>query len=236
MELMHRVIVIFSCMLIVFFQNTDAQKADVRGVVTDSASGEKIPYASITVIGTARGAVTNNNGFYLLANLPHGTYQIVATSMGFEQLTKTITVNGKEPMTLNFNLFSKPVEVNEVLITGGRKRELEEISTSVHVFDQKELQRVPVTAQGDLFRSIQIIPGIVSSADVSSKFFVRGGAGDQNLIYLDGMKIYNPYHAFGIFSIFDPDIVKTTEVYTGAFPPGYGGRLSSVININSRNG
>ncbi|MFA6439838.1 MAG: TonB-dependent receptor plug domain-containing protein, partial [Bacteriovoracaceae bacterium] len=108
--------------------------------------------------------------------------------------------------------------------------------TSVHVLSQQELKKVPVTAQDDLLRSLQIIPGIVSSADVSSKFYVRGGAGDQNLIYLDGMKIYNPYHAFGIFSIFDPDFVKTTEVYTGAFPAGYGGRLSSVVNIVSRNG
>lgn len=213
-----------------------AQKADVRGVVVDSSSGEKIPYATITVMGTTRGAVTNNNGFYLLANLPHGTYQIVATSLGFEPITKTVIVRGKDAITVNFNLYSKPVEVNEVVITGGRKKELEEINTSIHVLDQKELQKVPVAAQDDLFRSIQIIPGIVSSADVNSKFYVRGGAGDQNLILLDGMKIYNPYHAFGIFSIFDPDIIKTTEVYTGAFPAGYGGRLSSVINLVSRNG
>ncbi len=212
------------------------QKIDVRGVVADSSTGEKIPYATITVIGTTRGAVTNNNGFYLIANLPYGTYQIIATTLGYEASARMINVRGKEPMTLNFNLISRPVEVNEVVVTGGRKKELEEISTSVHVLDQRELQKVPVAAQGDLFRSIQIIPGIVSSADVSSKFFVRGGAGDQNLIYFDGMKIYNPYHAFGIFSIFDPDIIKTTEVYTGAFPPGYGGRLSSVINISSRNG
>lgn len=236
MELKKRIVFVFIFSAIVFVHNVMAQKADVRGVVADSSTGEKIPYATITVIGTTRGAVTNNNGFYLLANLPHGTYQIIATSLGFEPLTRTITVRGKEPMTLNFNLSSKPVEVNEVIISSGRKKELEEINTSVHVFDQRELQKVPTAAQGDLFRSIQIIPGIVSSADVSSKFFVRGGAGDQNLIYFDGMKIYNPYHAFGIFSIFDPDIVKTTEVYTGAFPPGFGGRLSSVINITSRNG
>lgn len=235
MELMQRIeriiLVLLLAVLPVF-----AQKADVRGVVTDSLTGEKIPYANIAVIGTVRGAVTNNNGFYLLANLPHGTYDVVATSLGYEPRKRSVTVKGKEPITLNFALGSKPVEVNEVLVTGGRKKELEEINTSVHVLDTKELQKVPVAAQGDLFRSIQIIPGIVSSADVSSKFFVRGGAGDQNLIYFDGMKIYNPYHAFGIFSIFDPDIVKTTEVYTGAFPPGYGGRLSSVINIGSRDG
>ncbi len=208
----------------------------MRGVVVDSASGEKIPYANVSVIGTTRGAVTNNNGFYLVANLPHGTYRVIAASLGFESSTKSIVVRGNEPLTLNFSLTSKPVEVNEVVITGGRKKELEEINTSVHILDQKELQKVPVAAQDDLFRSIQILPGIVSAADVTSKFYVRGGAGDQNLILFDGMKIYNPYHAFGIFSIFDPDIVKTTEVHTGAFPAGFGGRLSSVINIASRNG
>jgi hypothetical protein len=213
-----------------------AQKSDVRGVVTDSASGEKIPYATVSLLGTTRGAVTNNNGFYLIANVPPGTYEIVATSLGYLPLTKSILVRTGQPMTVNFRLQSQPVEVNEVVITGGRKTEVEEINTSVHVMSQQELKKVPVTAQDDLLRSIQIIPGIVSSADVSSKFYVRGGAGDQNLIYLDGMKIYNPYHAFGIFSIFDPDFVKNTEVYTGAFPAGYGGRLSSVVNIVSRNG
>lgn len=236
MELMGHLNRILFLIVMIAAQFVLAQKADVRGVVVDSASGEKIPYATITVIGTTRGAVTNNNGFYLIANLPHGTYQIIATSLGYDAAARTITVRGKEPLTLNFSIISRPVEQNEVVVTGGRKRELEEISTSVHVLDQRELQKVPVAAQADLFRSIQIIPGIVSSADVSSKFFVRGGAGDQNLIYFDGMKIYNPYHAFGIFSIFDPDVIKTTEVYTGAFPPGYGGRLSSVINISSRNG
>jgi hypothetical protein len=95
---------------------------------------------------------------------------------------------------------------------------------------------VPVTVHEDLFRSLLILPGIVSTSDVTSQFYVRGGAGDQNLILLDGMRVYNPYHAFGIFSLFDPEIVKSTEVHLGAFPPGYGGRLSSVVNLISRDG
>lgn len=227
---------LYTIFIIIFAQLMPAQKVDIRGVVTDSSSGEKIPYAAVSVIGTNRGAVTNNNGFYLIANLPYGTYQIVATSLGFEPITKTVNVRGKEFLNVNFALQSRPVEVEEVVVSGSRKKELQEINTSVHVLDQKELQKVPTAGQEDLFRSIQIIPGVVSSADVSSKFYVRGGAGDQNLIYFDGMKIYNPFHAFGIFSIFDPDIIKTTEVFTGAFPAGYGGRLSSVLNISSRNG
>jgi outer membrane cobalamin receptor len=93
-----------------------------------------------------------------------------------------------------------------------------------------------MAVQEDIFRSIRILPGIVSTSDVNSQFYVRGGAGDQNLILLDGMRIYNPYHAFGIFSIFDADIIKTTEVYTGAFPPEFGDRLSSVVNMTTREG
>lgn len=236
MELMRRLLRVLPLLLLFLVGAALAQKSDVRGVVTDSASGEKIPYATIAVTGTQRGAVTNNNGFFLLANMPPGEYEIVATSLGYDPARRNVTVHAGQPLTVNFRLGSQPVEVTEVVITGGRKTEIEEINTSVHVMSQQELKKVPVTAQDDLLRSIQIIPGIVSSADVSSKFYVRGGAGDQNLIYLDGMKIYNPYHAFGIFSIFDPDFVKNTEVYTGAFPAGYGGRLSSVVNIVSRNG
>jgi hypothetical protein len=186
MELMRCISRCFLLLLFYGVQLSVAQKSDLRGVVADSASGEKIPYATISVMGTARGAVTNNNGFYLVANLPPGTYTVIATSLGFEPLTKSVTMRAGQPQTVNFRLKSQPVEVNEVVITGGRKTEVEEINTSVHVMSQQELKKVPVTAQDDLLRSIQIIPGIVSSADVSSKFYVRGGAGDQNLIYLTG--------------------------------------------------
>ena len=120
-----------------------AQKIDLRGVVSDSASGERIPFATVTVIETNRGAVTNNNGFYLIANLPFGIYQITAASLGYQTVTRTVSVLGKAPLTVNFTLSSKPVEVEEVLVTSGGKIELHEINTSVHVFDQKELQKVP---------------------------------------------------------------------------------------------
>jgi outer membrane receptor for ferrienterochelin and colicin len=147
-----------------------------------------------------------------------------------------VEVRGTQPIVVNIHLPSKPVQFNEVTVTGAAKRELSEIHTSVHVLEQRDIKAVPVAAQEDIFRSIGILPGIVSTSDVSSQFYVRGGAGDQNLILLDGMRIYNPYHAFGIFSVFDPDIVSTTEVYTGAYPAEYGGRLSSVINMTTKDG
>jgi hypothetical protein len=213
-----------------------AQKVDLRGIVSDSASGEKIPYATVRLEGAKRGAVTNNNGFFLIAGVPPGTYTIAAGSIGYQANVKQVRITGSGPITINFLLSSQPVEVKEVEVIGGRKSEISDISTSTHVLSQSNLMQVPVVGQSDLLRSIQILPGIVSTADVSSKFFVRGGAGDQNLIILDGLKIYNPFHAYGLFSIIDPEIVKSTEVYTGGFPAGYGGRLSSVVNIVSNDG
>lgn len=213
-----------------------AQSADIRGIVTDSTTGEKIPFASVIIQNTALGASTNLAGFYLVPNIPPGTYTIAASSIGYRRKIETVSVRAGQALQLNFELAEEAVEMSEVVVTERAKRELREIQTSVQVMDQRDLKLVPVTVQEDVFRSIQVLPGIVSTSDVSSQFYVRGGAGDQNLILIDGMRIYSPYHALGIFSIFDSDIIQTSEVYTGAFPPGFGGRLSSVVNLVSRDG
>ncbi len=222
--------------MFLFSSSLAAQSVDIHGVVSDSTTGEKIPFASIVLLKTNQGASTNINGFYLIVNVAAGPYEIAASSIGYERALKKIAVLPGEPMTVNFKLVPKPVEMSEVVITDRAKRELTEINTSIHVMEQRDIRAVPVAVQEDIFRAITILPGVVSTSDVNSHFYVRGGAGDQNLILLDGMRIYNPYHAFGIFSIFDSDVVKTTEVYTGAFPPGFGGRLSSVVNMTTRDG
>lgn len=213
-----------------------AQGVDIRGTVSDSVSGEKIPFASVALVGTNRGAASNLSGFYLISSVSQGQYVISASSIGYEKQTLKISVAGREPIVLNFRLPPKPVEFSEVVVTDRANRVVTEINTSVHVMDQKDIHMVPVTVQADIFRSIQVLPGVVSTSDVNSHFYVRGGGGDQNLILLDGMKVYNPFHAFGIFSVFDADVIKSTEVYTGAFPPGFGGRLSSVVNLTTRDG
>jgi outer membrane cobalamin receptor len=215
--------------------HANAQGIDVRGIVADSASGERIPFANISISGTNRGASTNVNGFYLIANVPQGSYDISASAVGFQRAVKTVSVRGSEPVTVNFNLPQRTVEFSEIVVES--ERNLEKLdAASIHVLGPQELQQIPAAGQNDVLRSLLILPGIVSTSDVSSKFFVRGGAGDQNLILLDGMRMYNPFHAFGIFSVFDPDLINTTEVFTGAFPAGYGNRLSSVVNMTTKQG
>jgi hypothetical protein len=210
------------------------QGSDIRGVVADAATGERIPAASVLVREVGRGASTNESGFYLIPNVPGGTREIIASAVGYEPGSRRVLVAGGF-VTVNFALKQKPVESPEVVIEGTRDAATE-TGTSVRVLDRREILRVPAAAAPDLFRTLQLLPGIASTSDVSSKFYVRGGAGDQNLILLDGMKIYNPFHAFGLFSIFDPDLVRTADVYTGGFPAGYGGRLSSVVDVRTKDG
>jgi hypothetical protein len=222
--------------LLLFPALSIAQGIDLRGIVTDSTTQEKLPFANIVLVGTNKGAATNLNGFYLIPNVLPGEYDLSVSSVGYQKKVQRVFVGIKGPIIVSVALSPVVVEMSEVLVESSVKRELKEINTSIHILDSKDIAAVPATVQEDVFRSIQILPGIVSTSDVNSHFYVRGGGGDQNLILLDGMKIYNPFHAFGAFSIFDTDIIKTAEVFTGAFPPGYGGRLSSVVNMSTRDG
>lgn len=225
------------CSLVMSSGVTVAQTSDVYGIVTDSLTRQRIPFANISVVGTTWGAAANNLGFYFVSKLPPGTYEIAASSIGYVRVAKTVVVRDGQSVELNFALAAVPVQADEVLVTAPRKQlDIETKTTSVHVLERQDLRLVPVAGQQDLLQSLKILPGIVSTSDVSSRFYVRGGAGDQNLFMFDGIRIYYPFHALGIYSVFSPEVVDNVEVYTGAFPPGFGGKLSSVVNITARDG
>ena len=228
---------VFVFFLTVCLNSLTAQTTDVYGVVTDSLTKQRIPFTNISVIGTSRGAAANNLGFYFIPKLPPGTYELAASSIGYIKAARSVVIREGKSVELNFDLQPIPVQEEEVLVTAPRKRlEIETKTTSVHVLDKQDLKLVPVAGQQDLLQSLKILPGIVSTSDVSSRFYVRGGAGDQNLFMFDGIRIYYPFHALGIYSVFSPEVVDNVEVYTGAFPPGFGGKLSSVVNITARDG
>jgi hypothetical protein len=213
-----------------------AQTFDLRGFVEDSTTGERLPFATVSIPELKKGTSTNAEGFYLIADIPFGRVEVVATSVGYARKVKSFIVQSIKQVTLNLQLFPKPVETSEVVSEAPIQATVSQTLPSVHVMQPSDFQAIPIAGQDDVLRAMQILPGVVSTSDVSAKLYVRGGSGDQNMIMLDGMKIYNPYHALGIYSIFDPDIIRSAEVYTGAFPAGYGGRLSSVVNVRTRSG
>ena len=221
--------------VLTFTASVRAQSVDLRGVVTDSTTGERIANANVVIRELGKGASTNVNGFYIITNVPVGTYSLVVSAVGYGRDTVRIELRSGNPMVMDVRLSQKPVELSEVVVESDRISK-QAGATTKHVLGSREMQEIPTAGQSDVLRSLQILPGIVSTADVSSKFYVRGGAGDQNLILLDGMRIYNPFHAFGTFSVFDPDIISAAEIYTGAFPAGFGNRLSSVVNLTTRQG
>jgi outer membrane cobalamin receptor len=213
-----------------------SQSSGLRGSVRDSASGETVPYATVRILGTDKGAYSNVNGYYFISTVPFGYQDVQVTAVGYEPLTKRIRFRREEPVSQNFYIVPKPVQLQPITKTAERLKEVYETNISAQSISQQEINMVPVTVQKDLFRVIKLIPGVVSTSDVTSQFYVRGGGGDQNLILLDNMIVYNPFHAFGLFSIFNSDIIKVSEVLTGGFGPEFGGRLSSVINIMTREG
>jgi len=209
---------------------------DLRGIVTDSANGERLPGVNVVVEGTGRGWVTNANGFYLIAGVPRGKYALTASAIGYARRTLSVNITGMDPINLNIVLAPRIVESSEVTIEGERESEEAARSPSIHVVTPRDLQLIPAAGQSDLFRGMEMLPGISSTSDVNSKFYVRGGAGDQNLVLLDGMKLFNPFHAYGTFGVIDPSIIRSADIYTGAFPANFGDRLSSVVNVTTRDG
>ena len=216
---------------------TQAQKTTggVRGIVTDSLTGERLSLVNIYLPEQGVGAATDANGFYFIGNVPAGQHHFRATLIGYGTVVRDFTVEAGKIATLNFTLSPAIVEMDVVETTAERRIRYDtEISTMP--ISAAEISVVPKAVEADLFRTIAVLPGVVATSDVSSQFYVRGGGGDQNLIILDGMTIYNPFHALGIFSIFDADAIKEAEILKGGFPAQWGNRLSSVINIRTREG
>jgi hypothetical protein len=208
----------------------------IRVIVKDSATLETIPSAIIRVMNTSLGTSSYINGFYMLKNIPAGEQTIQVTSVGYKRYLKKIIIVKDAIKDLSVILLPEPVVLNAVVNSAERQRRTFETNISQQSISRLEIGLSPKILEKDIFRTIKSLSGISSSGDVTSQFFVRGGAGNQNLIIFDNMLIFNPFHALGLFSVFDADIIKTSDVITGGFSPEYGGRLSSVINIVSKDG
>ncbi len=195
----------FIACLVACAQNLMAQTSDVYGVVMDSLTRQRIPFANVTVVGTTRGAASNNVGFYLIPKLPPGSYDVSASVMGYVKATRKVILQPGKSLELNFDLPATTIETQEVVVQGTRTHLQSEASTSMHVLDKQDIKMIPVAAQQDLLQALKILPGIVSTSDVSSRFYVRGGAGDQNLFLLDGMKVVLPVSRLGHLQRFQPE-------------------------------
>ena len=208
----------------------------VRGTVTDSTNGQPIPSANVVLQGTSLGASTNNAGFYHISSVPGGTYTLVVSQVGYRTKHVAVTIQESEILQVNVTLFPTVIQREEMLVVGEQPKRVNEANLGMQKISTKEIALVPAGVEPDIFRALQTNPGVATTSDVSARYYVRGGGSDQNLVLLNGATVYSPFHTLGIFSVVDPEMVSLLEFHEGGFPPAYGGRLSSILNIVTRDG
>jgi hypothetical protein len=212
-----------------------AQNASVNGYITDKSSGETLISANVALLENNRGTSTNTLGYFSLTNLEPGTYTIAGSYIGFKLFRKTITLLADETLRLDIELEPNIVSTDEIVVTSDRvKEEQKDIGTAE--INTELIKSLPKVFEADVFRSIQLLPGVKAASDFSSGLYIRGGSPDQTLILLDRNTVYNPSHFFGFFSTFNPDAIKDVRLYKGGYPAEYGGRLGSVLTIYNKDG
>ncbi|KWW32037.1 MAG: outer membrane receptor for ferrienterochelin and colicin [bacterium P3] len=215
-----------------------AAQCTVKGVLYDEDNGEAIPFANVVLDGTAHGAATDLNGFFLINRVPAGTYTLRVRYVGYDEYTETFTLSGRQTLTKSIRLKSRARQLESVVVTESRSEERRsQTQVSVEKITASQIQQMPsIGGQGDLAQYLQVLPGVNSTGDQGGQLYIRGGSMIQNLCMLDGMIVYNPFHSIGLYSVFETDIILNANVFTGGFGAEYGGRLSSVMDITTRDG
>ncbi len=215
--------------------NTYAQSYTLSGSITAADTQETILGVSIYAEGTSLGTVSNNYGVYSLT-LPAGRYQIIYQNIGFE--VASIQVDLDQDRNLDISLSVQSEELDEVVITDDIERiRMRSPEMSINRLSAKTIKQTPVVfGESDVLKTIQLLPGVTSAGEGASGFNVRGGGADQNLILLDEATIFNSSHLFGFFSVFNSDAIKDIQLYKGGIPAAYGGRVSSVLRIDQKEG
>ncbi|PTX21212.1 outer membrane receptor for ferrienterochelin and colicin [Pontibacter mucosus] len=213
-----------------------AQRQVVQGYVRAASNGEALIGATVTSPESGAGTITNENGYYTLS-LPEGEHTLQATYIGYTTGTRTIRV-ATTGQSINFILQPASNELQVVEIQASSlEQKLNDTRMSVETLSSTEAKLLPALfGEVDLVKTLQLKPGIQSGGEGTSGLYVRGGGPDQNLVLLDDAMIYNPSHLFGFFSVFNPDAVRSVELYKGGFPAQFGGRLSSVVDVKMNRG
>ena len=214
-----------------------AQEATVRGFLYEEESGEPAIFANVVLKGTNFGASTDVNGYFLISKIPPGDYTLMVTYLGFDTISELISLS--KGALLNKKLFIKKGSFNleTVTVSAERTEARTETKMSVVKISPKDIKQIPsVGGQADFAQYLQVVPGVVFTGDQGGQFYIRGGSPIQNKVMLDGMTIYNPFHSIGLFSVFETDLIRNASIYTGGYNAEYGGRISSVMDITTKDG
>ncbi|MEP7317152.1 MAG: carboxypeptidase-like regulatory domain-containing protein [Panacibacter sp.] len=206
----------------------------VAGYIRDIKTGEPVIGASVYIESPRIGVFTDQYGYYSIT-LPKGRHTLFIQSIGMRDTKRQILVKGSGKM--NIETQSEVMTLKRVIVSAEKASNVKGLQMGVQKIDIKSIKQVPVAfGEADVLKVVLTLPGVKSVGEASTGLNVRGGSADQNLILFNDATVFNPSHFFGMFSAFNPEVVKDVELYKSSVPAKYGGRLSSVLEINSREG
>jgi hypothetical protein len=210
-------------------------KTTLSGYVRDAETGEVLIGATVFIPDAMHGTYTNSYGFYSLT-VPPGTYAVSYQYLGYQTLSQQLELT--ESLRKDIELATESSQMEEVVIQAeAADNNIQSTEMGVSRLSISEIKKVPVLfGETDVLKTMQLLPGVKPASEGSSGFYVRGGGGDQNLILLDEAPVYNPSHLLGFFSVFNGDAINSSKLYKGNMPAEYGGRLSSTMDIQMKEG
>ena len=227
-----------SCALFMFFACTLSANVElplIGGKINDINSGESLPYAKVSIKDTNRVTTANQDGSFTILNIPVGSI-LVINKMGYESKEIKVTSDTKR-LIINLYKLEKDSLIEDVVVVGSVNSNMMQQSGISQFSLSPDLTRsLPNLGEQDIFRSMQLLPGVSGSNESSSGLVVRGGTIDQNLVLFDDFTVYHVDHVFGFFSAFNNNAIKDVQFYKGGFGAKYGGRMSSVVDITGKDG
>jgi hypothetical protein len=214
-----------------------AQTATVRGFVYLKKTGEPLLFTNVYLENTTYGCATDVNGNFNITHVPEGNYMLVVAYLGYDTLRESITLKKDEILTKKLYVQESSTKLTDVHISGVQQGRQRDPGVSTYVITPKDMKQIPtIGGQPDIAQYLQILPGVVFTGDQGGQLYIEGGQPIQNKVLLDGMTVYNPFHSIGLFSVFDGDIISDATVYAGGFNAEYGDRVSSIMDIRTRDG
>ncbi len=216
-------------------QKTD--KGTVRGNVYDKETAQPLAFATVQIEGAGVGSATDINGFFSIADIPIGQYRLKVTYLGYEDFSADIKISKGEIVYKTAYLQESGTSLGEVVISGRKEQARSEVQVSKLTVTPKQIRSLPSTGgQADIAQYLTVLPGVIFTGDQGGQLYIRGGSPIQNRILLDGMTIYNPFHSIGFFSVFETELIRNVDVLTGGFNADYGGRISAIVDVKTREG
>ncbi|MBK9536051.1 MAG: TonB-dependent receptor [Flavobacteriales bacterium] len=228
---------VFSFFLILVGSSAAAQNGTVRGFIYEEGTGEPMIFTPIFLEGAQMGGQTDVNGYYSINKIPAGNYTLMVAYLGYDTLRKKIEVVADK--IINEKLFVRKGStlIREFEVSADKQEAQNTVRMGITKLTPKQITLLPaVGGDADLAQYLQVVPGVIFTGDQGGQLYVRGGSPIMNKMMLDGMVLYNPFHSIGLFSVFDNDIIRNADIYTAGFNAEHGGRISSIMDITTRDG